>query len=155
MEREADALVDILQPVLEVSVLLAAEYANACGRSTVFMQDFQRAIKYSAMNMVGKHIGSILPQFEEEIEVDEDEDEDEDDEDEDEDEEDFDVEFVDEEDLDEEYTDYTGDNETFNALKRVNEDWDTWVPQNPAEEFLKNAIDSNEDLIPRGGTEGF
>jgi len=141
MEREADALVDILQPVLEVSVLLAAEYANACGRSTVFMQDFQRAIKYSAMNMVGKHIGSILPEFEEEeIEVDEDEDEEEDE-----------IEFVDEEDLDEEYTEYAGDSETFNAIRVVNDEWESWVPQNPAEEFLKNAIDSNEDLIPRGG----
>lgn len=147
MDREADALVDILQPVLEVSVLLAAEYANACGRTTVFMQDFQRAIKYSAMNMVGKHIGSILPEFEEEIEVEDEDDDEEEDED--------DIEFVDEEDLDEVYTDYDGSNDTFNAIKRVNDDWDSWVPQNPAEEFLKNAIDSNEDLIPRGGTEGF
>jgi len=142
MQREADALVDILQPVLEVSVLLAAEYANACGRSTVFMQDFQRAVKYSAMNMVGKHIGSILPEFEEEIEVDEDGEEEEDDEE---------IEFVDEEDLDEEYTEYAGDSETFNAIRVVNDEWESWVPQNPAEEFLKNAIDSNEDLIPRGG----
>jgi|SRR5210317_34286 hypothetical protein len=140
MQREADALVDILQPVLEVSVLLAAEYANACGRSTVFMQDFQRAVKYSAMNMVGKQVGSILTQFEDEVDEDEDEDEDEDDQE---------IEFVDEEDLDEEYTDYTGDNDTFNALRVVNDDWESWVPQNPAEEFLKNAIDSNEDLVPR------
>lgn len=147
MDREADALVDILQPVLEVSVLLAAEYANACGRTTVFMQDFQRAIKYSAMNMVGKHIGSILPELEEEMEVEDEDDDEEEDED--------DIEFVDEEDLDEVYTDYDGSNDTFNAIKRVNDDWDSWVPQNPAEEFLKNAIDSNEDLIPRGGTEGF
>jgi len=135
MQREADALVDILQPVLEVSVLLAAEYANACGRSTVFMQDFQRAVKYSAMNMVGKQVGSILTQFEGE-EVDEEEEDDQE------------IEFVDEEELDEEYTDYTGDNETFNALRVVNDEWGSWVPQNPAEEFLKNAIDSNEDLVP-------
>jgi len=135
MQREADALVNILQPVLEVSVLLAAEYANACGRSTVFMQDFQRAVKYSAMNMVGKQVGSILTQFEGE-EVDEEEEDDQE------------IEFVDEEELDEEYTDYTGDNETFNALRVVNDEWGSWVPQNPAEEFLKNAIDSNEDLVP-------
>jgi hypothetical protein len=138
MQREADALVDILQPVLEVSVLLAAEYANACGRSTVFMQDFQRAIKYSAMNMVGKQVGSILTQFEETVDVDEEEQEDDDQE----------IEFVDEDDLDEEYTEYTGDNETFKALRVVNDEWKSWVPGNPAEEFLKNAIDSNEDLVP-------
>jgi hypothetical protein len=148
MDREADALIDILQPVLEVSVLLAAEYANACGRSTVFMQDFQRAIKYSTMNMVGKHIGSILPEFNEEVDVEGDEFED--DGDEDEDEEDLDIEFVDEEELDEEYTEYVGENETFIAISRVNERWESWVPQNPAEEFLKNAVDCNEDLVPRG-----
>lgn len=135
MDREAEALVDIMQPVLELSIILASQYANACGRSTVLIQDFERSIKYSAMHSVGKHIGSILPELEEE-EEDEDDDE----------EEEWEPEFVDV--PEEDFTPYTGEDETFKAIDRALEDWETWVPQNPAETLLKKAIDSNEDLIP-------
>lgn len=137
MDREAEALVDIMQPVLELSIILASQYANACGRSTVLIQDFERSIKYSAMHSVGKHIGSILPELEEE-EEDEEEDEEEGEE--------WEPEFVDV--PEEDFTPYTGEDETFKAIDRALEDWETWVPQNPAETLLKKAIDSNEDLIP-------
>jgi len=138
MDREAEALVDIMQPVLELSIILASQYANACGRSTVLIQDFERSIKYSAMHSVGKHIGSILPELEEEEEGDEDEDE--------EDGEEWEPEFVDV--PEEDFTPYTGEDDTFKAINRALDDWQTWVPQNPAETLLKKAIDSNEDLIP-------
>jgi len=137
MDREAEALVDIMQPVLELSIILASQYANACGRSTVLIQDFERSIKYSAMHSVGKHIGSILPELEEE-EGDEDGDE--------EDGEEWEPEFVDV--PEEDFTPYTGEDDTFKAINRALDDWQTWVPQNPAETLLKKAIDSNEDLIP-------
>jgi|SRR6056300_777667 len=136
MDREAEALVDIMQPVLELSIILASQYANACGRSTVLIQDFERSIKYSAMHSVGKHIGSILPELEEEEEEEGDEEE----------QEEWEPEFVDV--PEEDFTSYTGEDETFRAIDRALEDWETWVPQNPAETLLKKAIDSNEDLIP-------
>lgn len=139
MDREAEALVDIMQPVLELSIILASQYANACGRSTVLIQDFERSIKYSAMHSVGKHIGSILPELEEEEEEEEGDEEDEE-------EEEWEPEFVDV--PEEDFTSYTGEDETFRAIDRALEDWETWVPQNPAETLLKKAIDSNEDLIP-------
>lgn len=138
MDREAEALVDIMQPVLELSIILASQYANACGRSTVLIQDFERSIKYSAMHSVGKHIGSILPELEEEEEGDEDGDE--------EDGEEWEPEFVDV--PEEDFTPYTGEDDTFKAINRALDDWQTWMPQNPAETLLKKAIDSNEDLIP-------
>src|SRR6056300_1108311 len=130
MDREAEALVDIMQPVLELSIILASQYANACGRSTVLIQDFERSIKYSAMHCVGKHIGSILPELEEEEEGGEDGDE--------EDGEEWEPEFVDV--PEEDFTPYTGEDDTFKAINRALDDWQTWVPQNPAETLLKKAI---------------
>ena len=49
-----DSAINIIQPILEQSVILAAEYAKACGRDTVLSEDLEYAMKYCTMYEVGK-----------------------------------------------------------------------------------------------------
>ena len=60
------AAIEIITPVLEQSVLLAADYAKACGRDAILSKDFEYAIKYCAMNTIGQKIGSHFPEIYEE-----------------------------------------------------------------------------------------
>jgi len=131
-ENIQNMVLDIMLPVIEKSVLFAAEYAKACGRDTVLPEDMEYSMKYCVMHEVGKHTGSMFP----EIYDDEDEDEDEDD-DEDEDEV-----FVD--DTDVTFTRYTGREYKFVKMNMAYDNWSTWQPKNPSEQLLKNAIDNNE-----------
>lgn len=133
-----ETAINILQPVLEMSVVLAADYADACGRDVVLAEDFEYAIKYCAMHTVGERLGSILPirpPRESEADVSDDEDEDEDEED------GVDLEFVEEGD-EPDFTRYEGDDEFFNKVNEAKDTWDAWEPTNPAESMLKKAIDS-------------
>jgi hypothetical protein len=41
---------------------------------------------------------------------------------------------------------YSGNDQTFLQMNEAYDRWDTWVPQNPTEHMLKNAINSNEHL---------
>jgi len=125
-EQLAKTMIDIITPVIEKSMILAAEYAKACGRDAVLMQDVEYAMKYCAMHEVGQHIGSYLP----EIYDDDGEDEDEDD-----------MDIIEEGEV--EFTRYTGDDPRFKAMNHAKDSWDTWVPTNPSEQLIKNAIDSN------------
>lgn len=120
------SVVDILTPVIEQSVVLAAQYAKACGRDIVLPKDFEYASKYCAMHKVGQKIGSYFP------EIYEDEDEDEAD----------DIEIVDDDDI--EFVPYSGDDELMKAITDAQAQWETWHPQSPIEEMLKNTINSNE-----------
>ena len=117
--RQAEALVNIITPVLEKSLLLACKYCRACGRDTVSAQDVEYAAKYCAMRTVGQDMGSIL-----ELE-DSDSDEDND------------VEVVDEE----VFTRYDGDDPMLQAVNEAYDAWHTWEPTIPVEIMLKNAID--------------
>ena len=123
--------IDIITPVMEKSVILAAQYCRACGRTTITGKDFEYAMKYCARYVVGQDIGSILPAQDE----DEDEDEDEDD-----------VEIVEETD-DEGFTRYDGDEDIFRRVNQAVDTWDAWVPESPVERYLFNAINSNEHLV--------
>jgi len=127
-EAQQNALIGILLPVLERSMVLAAEYSKACGRDTVLPEDMEYAIKYCVMHTVGQNIGSLFPEVYEEESSDED-----------------DIEEVDPEDCPP-FERYTGDNATFRQMNEAVDNWDTWVPQSPVEEMLKNAINSNEYL---------
>tara|TARA_B100001996_G_scaffold375616_1_gene355797 strand:- start:116 stop:535 length:420 start_codon:yes stop_codon:yes gene_type:complete len=130
------AAIEIITPVLEQSVLLAADYAKACGRDVILSKDFEYAIKYCAMNTVGQRIGSQFP------EIYEDNSEDEDSEDEDT------LEIVDEtEEIN--FEPYSGDNKTFTDVNESYERWENWEPQTPVEEMIKNAIDNNEHVVDR------
>ena len=125
-ESQANALMGILLPVIERSMILAAQYAKACGRDTVLGEDIEYAVKYCAMYTVGQNIGSMCPEI-------------------------YDEESSDEEDLEEvdpeecpPFERYTGQDPVFNQMNEAHDRWETWVPQSPVEEMLKNAINSNE-----------
>lgn len=118
---------NVIQPLLERSMVIAAEYANACGRNMVVSEDMEYAMKYCAMNEVGKKMGTYFPEIYEES-SDEDED---------------DIEIEDEEIP---FTRYTGREYKFVKMNMAYDNWNTWEPKNPSELLLKNAIDSNEHI---------
>lgn len=126
MDFEGTA-VNIITPVLEKAVILAAEYCGACGRDAITAKDFEYALKYCVRHTVGQHIGSILQ-------------------DETEDDDDGDVEIIEETD-EEGFTRYVGDDETFNRVNQAVDTWDEWKPESPVELYLFNAINSNEHLV--------
>ena len=121
--RQAEAIINIITPVLEKSMILACKYSRACGRDVVLAKDVEYAAKYCAMNTVGQDIGSILPP--------EDEDEDDDD--------DSSIEEVEE--SEDDFTRYDGDDPLIKAINDAYDRWDTWEPTIPIEIMLKNAID--------------
>lgn len=126
-EQYMKSMIDIMTPVMERSMILAAEYSKACGRDTLLPEDLEYAMKYCAMYTVGETIGSLMPEIYDEELSDEDEDEE------------------DDEDLPE-FVRYSGDDETFIRMNEAYDRWDSWVPQSPVEEMLKNAINSNEHI---------
>ena len=135
-QSQQDALMGILLPVLERSMILAAEYSKACGRDTVLSEDMEYAIKYCVMYTVGQDIGSLFPEI-------------------------YNEESSDEEDIEEIEPDecppfvrYSGADPTFRQMNEACDRWDTWIPQSPVEEMLKNAINSNE-YIGAGGLDNF
>jgi len=128
-ESHLKTLIDIVTPVVEKAIMLSCEYAKACGRDAVLSRDFEYAAKYCAMRTVGLQIGSHFP----EIYNDEDEDEDEDEDD---------LMVIDDDSV--EFVRYSGDDPAFMAINEAYDSWDSWQPQSPIEELLKNAINSNE-----------
>lgn len=130
MESYMKSVIDIIQPVLEQSVILAAEYSKACGRYVVLPEDVQYALKYCAMNLVGRAFGSIAPEV---YEMDSDSDDME----------------VDDENCPQ-FVRYSGDDPKYISMNDAYDGWNDWVPQNPTEELLKNTINSNEHLWARG-----
>jgi histone H3/H4 len=128
IERYIASMTDILLPVMEKSMVFAAEYSKACGRNTLLPEDIEYAIKYCAMYTVGQDVGTLFPEL-------------------------YDEEDSDEEDLEEvaqedcpEFVRYSGTDERFILMNEAYDRWDSWVPQNPTERMLKNAINSNEHL---------
>jgi len=126
IEQVQESAINIIQPVLERSMILAAEYAKACGRNIVLAEDMEYAMKYCAMHEVGKKIGTHFPEiYEEESSEDE-------------------IEI--EEDEDVPFTRYSGREYKFVKMNMAYDNWNTWEPKNPSELMLKNAIDSNEHI---------
>ena len=126
VEQYIETMTNILLPVMEKSTLLAAEYSKACGRDVIVSEDMEYAMKYCAMYKVGESIGSTMPEiYEEELTEEEGE------------------EDVDPEDCPE-FVRYSGTDPTFLQVNEAFDRWDTWQPQNPTEQMLKNAINSNE-----------
>ena len=124
---EADIIktaIDLMTPVIEGSIVVAAEYAKACGRDVVTSTDVNYGMKYCARYMVGKHIGTMFP------EIDPNES----------DSEEYETDSEGEEDL---FTRYDGDD---TILKQVNDSvdtWDSWIPSNMTESMLRDAINKN------------
>jgi len=128
IEQVQESAINIIQPILERSMILAAEYAKACGRDMVVSEDLEYAMKYCAMNEVGKKMGTYFPEIYEETSGDESED---------------DVELEVEEIP---FTRYTGREYKFVKMNMAYDNWNTWEPKNPSELLLKNAINSNEHI---------
>ena len=127
IEQVQESAINIIQPVLERSMILAAEYAKACGRNIVLAEDMEYAMKYCAMHEVGKKIGTHFPEiYEEESSEDEIE--------------------IEEDDEDVPFTRYSGREYKFVKMNMAYDNWNTWEPKNPSEQMLKNAIDSNEHI---------
>ena len=53
-EQYIDTMTNLLLPVMEKITLLAAEYSKACGRDIILSEDMEYAMKYCAMNTVGR-----------------------------------------------------------------------------------------------------
>ncbi len=130
------AAIEIITPVLEQSVLLAADYAKACGRDAILSKDFEYAIKYCAMNTIGQKIGSHFPEIYEEDSEESDSEDTENT-----------LEVVDEDEL--EFTPYSGEDKKFTDVNESYERWGDWEPKTPVEEMIKNAIDNNEHVVDR------
>ena len=129
MDEFIQSYIDIMLPVMESSLVLAGEYCKACGRKTLTGQDEIYAMKYAAMNVTGKQVGTLFPEIYEQEETDSDDEE---------------IETVDEE--DEPFTRYSGDNELMNSINSAYDSWASWEPQTPAERMLKSSIDKVHDL---------
>lgn len=136
-KSQETALINILTPVIEKSLIIACEYAKACGRSDVTGEDLEYAMKYCAMYTVGENIGSLFPEI---YTQEEDSDEES-------------VEEVEEEDC-QPFERYSGDDPIFQRVNGAYDRWNEWQPQSPVEEMLKNAINSNE-YIGSGGMDDF
>ena len=121
-DQVVSTAIDIVTPVAEGAVVLAAEYAKACGRKTMTGEDMKYALKYCARNMVGKHIGTLFP---------EDSDSDSD----------SDIEIVDDD--DEPFIRYTGEDTLMNDVNRAVDTWDLWVPSSPIEYMLRDSINNS------------
>ena len=131
MGRYISDMINIVQPVIEKSTLLAAEYCKACGRDIILSEDMEYAMKYCAMYKVGESIGSTMPEiYQEELTEEEMEEGEED---------------VDPEECPE-FVRYSGTDQTFLQVNEAFDRWDRWQPQNPTEQMLKNAINSNEHV---------
>ena len=117
------AATDIIQPVMEGGMILAGQYVKACNRSTITAMDVQYAMRYASRNYVGKHIGTLFPEDEDDSEEDTDDE----------------IETVDED--DEPFTRYSGDDQLMNDINSANDTWNTWLPESPMERMLKDSID--------------
>ena len=123
-----NSMVDILLPILEQSMITAGQYAKGCDRDVVLPEDVEYATKYCAMCRVGQVIGSTMPEIYDESDSDASS-----------------IEEVAHEDCPD-FVRYSGDDPLLNGINRAYDMWDAWVPQNPTEEMLKNAINNNEHL---------
>jgi hypothetical protein len=113
----------LLQPILESSMIIAGHYVKACNRKTITSVDVQYGMKYAARNLVGKHVGTLFPEDEdEESESDDDS-----------------IEEVEED--EEPFVKYSGDDKFLNDVNEAADTWDTWTPTNLIETMLKDSID--------------
>jgi hypothetical protein len=121
-----DSAIQLLLPVLEKSMILAADYSKACDRDFVTSWDLKYAMRYCAQHVLGRIQGSLFPEiYEEDSDSDEDEDA---------------LDIVQEN--EDSFTRYTGDNVFYLRMNEAFDDWDNWEPQSPIETMLKDAIDN-------------
>ena len=121
-----DSAVNIILPVMESAMVLAAEYSKACNRTFVTSMDMKYALRYCAINVTGRQVGSLFPEiYEKESDSDEDDD----------------LEIVEE--TEDDFTRYEGENELYNRVNEAYDAWDEWEPHSPVEKMLKDAVNKN------------
>ena len=130
MEQYIETMTNLMLPVIEKSTLLAAEYSKACGRDTLLSEDMKYAMRYCVMYTVGETIGPSFPDIYDEVESDYSDEE---------------MEVVSPEECPS-FERYSGSDPVFLRVNEAYDNWDVWVPQNPTEELLKNAVNSNEHM---------
>jgi len=118
---------DIFIPVLESATVLAAHYAKACGRDAVIAEDMQMGLMYAARHVTGKQIGPLYPEVWDEEEDEEEESE------------------TDSDQEDPEWVRYEGTDEMAVKMNECADTWDSWVPENPSESALKDAVDKQRE----------
>jgi hypothetical protein len=144
---------DIFQPVVESAMVLAAHYATACGRDIVLSEDVRYGLMFAARNVTGRHTGSLYPEVYSRSESSSEGSEDDSDQDFDPDAPEGDEsdssswETVDDDEL--VWTRYEGtagssgeSDELALAMNACADTWDEWVPSNPAEQAIKNAVEN-------------
>ncbi len=120
---------DLIKPVFEMAVVVAAKYCKATGRSCVTAKDMEYGLKFSARKVLGVQKESLFPEIYDEESSDSGESEDED-------------ESTDSGESEEEFVRYEGDDETLNIINEMYDTWEAWEPENPIGHSLKNAIES-------------
>lgn len=122
------AAMDIFLPVMESALVYAGHYCKACGRDTVTSMDMCYGWRYAARTTLGNKIGSFFPEvYDSDDESDSDSS----------------IEIEEEE----EFTRYEGTEELYLKMNDAYDTWDDWVPETPAEQAIKNAIDSSDGRI--------
>ena len=125
-EQIIDSAVSIILPVMESAMVLAADYSKACNRTFVTSMDMKYALRYCAINVTGRQVGSLFPEiYEKESDSDEEDD----------------LEIVEETEGD--FTRYEGDNDLYNRVNDAFDKWDEWEPYSPVEKMLKDAVNKN------------
>lgn len=115
---------ELIKPVFEMALVVAAKYCKATGRSCVTSKDMEYGLKFSARKVLGIQKESLFPEiYDEESSDSGDEDEE-------------------SSDSEEEFVRYEGDDETMNIINEMHDTWEAWEPENPIGYSLKNAIDS-------------
>jgi len=124
-----EAAMNAIQPVLENSVIVAAEYCKATGRNIVTALDMEYGMKWCAMNVTGRVFGSILPDADEETDSDGETDDDM---------------VVQECDMgfDDEFREYEGDDERYLEVNQAVREWADWEPETELEMMIKSAVNS-------------
>lgn len=128
---------DIFLPVMESAMVYAAHYCKTCGRNTVTSMDMCYGWRYAARITTGNKLGSFFPEVYDDSSSELDSDEDDE------------LDSVDEDNSTElEFTRYTGESdELCIKMNEVYDTWKDWVPETPAEQMIKNAIDSSDGRI--------
>lgn len=114
---------ELIKPVFEMAMVVAAKYCKATGRTCVTAKDVEYGMKFSARKVLGVQKESLFPEVYDSEESDEEEE----------------YESESEED---EFVRYSGDDETLKIINEMYDTWDEWVPDSPIGNYLKNAIDA-------------
>ena len=114
---------ELLIPVMETAVVIAAEYCKKCKRSTVTVEDMRMGMRFAARRVPGVQSTPLFPEIYDESSSDED-----------------DIEVVDEN--SEPFTRYEGTDEYMLAVNEASDTWDAWEPDTPIGQLLKRAVNN-------------